>query len=77
MVFDVLRLTSVPLVGEPLAVRRSELERLLERRDPCLQLVDQTDEVELAQAWLTLPNVEGWSRSGRIARMSPCAAETG
>ncbi|HEY3062764.1 MAG TPA: ATP-dependent DNA ligase, partial [Chloroflexota bacterium] len=59
MVFDVLRLASVPLVGEPLAVRRSELARLLERHDPCLQLVDQTGEMELAQAWLTLPNVEG------------------
>jgi len=59
MVFDMLRLTSVALVGEPLAVRRSELARLLERHDPCLQLVDQTDEVELAQAWLTLPNLEG------------------
>jgi ATP-dependent DNA ligase len=42
-----------------LAVRRNELERLLEHRDPCLQLVDQTDEVELAQAWLTLPSIEG------------------
>jgi ATP-dependent DNA ligase len=31
MVFDVLRITSVTLVGEPLAVRRSELTRLLER----------------------------------------------
>jgi ATP-dependent DNA ligase len=59
MVFDVLRLMSVPLVAEPLAVRRSELARLLERHDPCLQVVDQTDDVELAQAWLTLPNVEG------------------
>ena len=59
MVFDLLRHTSVPLVGEPLAVRRRGVARLLERRDPCLQLVDQTDEVELAQAWLTLSNVEG------------------
>ncbi len=59
IVFDLLRLTSDPLVGEPLAVRRSELSHLLEQHDPCLQLVDQTDEVELAEAWLTLPNVEG------------------
>jgi ATP-dependent DNA ligase len=58
-VFDVLRLAAVPLVCEALAVRRSELARLLERRDPCLQVVDQTDDVELAQAWLTLPNIEG------------------
>jgi ATP-dependent DNA ligase len=47
MVFDVLRLASVPLVGA-LAVRRSELARLLERRDPRLQLVAQTGEMELA-----------------------------
>jgi ATP-dependent DNA ligase len=59
MVFDMLRLASVSLVGESLAVRRSELARLLEHHDPCLQLVDQTGEMELAQAWLTLPNVEG------------------
>src|SRR5437868_2227165 len=59
MVFDLLRLTSDSLVGEPLAVRRSELSHLLEHHDPRLQLVDQTDEVELAEAWLTLPNVEG------------------
>ena len=57
--FDVLRLTSAPLLGEPLAVRRNELARLLERHDPCLQPVDQTHKVELAQAWLTLPNLEG------------------
>jgi ATP dependent DNA ligase domain len=59
MVFDVLRLASVSLLAEPLAVRRSELARLLDRHDPCLQLVDQTDAIELAQAWLTLPNLEG------------------
>src|SRR4051794_13838829 len=51
MVFDVARLTSVALVGQPLAVRRSELARLLGRHGPCLQLVDQTVVVELAQAW--------------------------
>jgi ATP-dependent DNA ligase len=59
MVFDALRLAAVPLVREALVVRRSELARLLERHDPCLQVVDQTDELQLAQAWLTLANVEG------------------
>jgi ATP-dependent DNA ligase len=59
VVFDVLRLATVPLVEQALAARRTKLECLLEHRDPCLQLVDQTDEVELAQAWLTLPSIEG------------------
>jgi ATP dependent DNA ligase domain len=59
MVFDVLRLASVSWVSEPLAVRRRELTGLLDHRDPCLQVVDQTDDLALAQAWLSLPNVEG------------------
>jgi bifunctional non-homologous end joining protein LigD len=59
VVFDLLRLAGVSRVSEPLVARRSDLARLLENCDPCLQVVDQTDDVELAQAWLTLPNVEG------------------
>ena len=58
-VFDLLRLAGVSWVSAPLVLRRSELARLLDQRDPCLQAVDQTDDVELAHAWLTLPNVEG------------------
>jgi bifunctional non-homologous end joining protein LigD len=58
VVFDLLRLASVSWVSEALDARRSELARLLDQRVPCLQVVDQTDDVELAQAWLTLPNVE-------------------
>jgi bifunctional non-homologous end joining protein LigD len=59
VVFDLLRLASVSWVSEPLVARRSELARLLDHRDSCLQVVDQTDDVELAQAWLTLPNIKG------------------
>src|ERR1051326_489174 len=59
VVFDVLRLAGVSWVGEPLAVRRRKLTGLLDHRDPCLQVVDQTDDLALAQAWLSLPNVEG------------------
>jgi len=77
IVFDILRLTSVSLVGESLAVRRSELARFLERHDPRLQLVDQTDQVELAQAWLTLPNGEGVVAKRADRPMSLGAAETG
>jgi ATP-dependent DNA ligase len=59
VVFDLLRLAGVAWVNEPLVARRGELARLLDQRDPCLQVVDQTDDIELAQAWLRLPNVEG------------------
>ncbi len=40
-------------------VRRRDLERLLQEPNPYLQLVDQTADVQLARAWLTLPNIEG------------------
>jgi ATP-dependent DNA ligase len=42
-------------VGSPPNQTRAPLEH----RDPSLQLVNHTDEVELAQAWLTLPSIEG------------------
>src|SRR5207248_4213410 len=47
--FDVLEIDGSPLVEEPLAVRREQLERLLEARHPCVQLVEQTADVNLAQ----------------------------
>ncbi len=66
MVFDVLRLAAVPLIGEPLAVRRSELAPMLEPHDPCLQLVDQTDEFALD----LVPTVVGIA--SRTAPSSAC-----
>ncbi len=59
VVFDVLQMESLDLACQPMHVRRCELERLLQLRDPCLQVVDQTDDIQLARDWLALPNVEG------------------
>lgn len=58
--FDALEIDGSPLVDEPLAVRRKQLERLLEARHPCLQIVEQTADVDLAEDWLELlPSIEG------------------
>ena len=40
VVFDALEIDGLPLVDEPLAVRREQLERLLQDLHPCLQLVE-------------------------------------
>jgi ATP-dependent DNA ligase len=58
--FDALEIDGSPLVDEPITVRRERLERLLEARHPCLQLVEQTADVQLAEDWLKLlPSIEG------------------
>ena len=58
--FDVLELAGSELVEQPLTERRRRLEGLLDGLHPCLQLVLQTADVELARDWLTLlPCVEG------------------
>jgi ATP-dependent DNA ligase len=58
--FDALEIDGSALVDEPLAVRREHLEVLLEARDPRVQLVEQTPDVDLAEDWLKfLPSIEG------------------
>jgi ATP-dependent DNA ligase len=57
--FDLLEARGAPIQAEPLARRRSELERLMHGLHPCLQLVDQTADVQMAREWLSLPSVEG------------------
>jgi len=58
--FDALEIEGTLLIDEPLTVRREHLERLLEARHPCVQLIDQTADVNLAEDWLKLlPSIEG------------------
>jgi ATP-dependent DNA ligase len=58
--FDALEIDGATLVDEPLSVRRERLERLLAARHPCIQLVEQTADVDLAQEWLRfLSSIEG------------------
>jgi ATP-dependent DNA ligase len=58
--FDALEIAGAPLVDEALSVRRARLEWLLDERHPCLQLVEQTSDVTLAEDWLKLlPSIEG------------------
>jgi len=58
--FDALEIDGSPLVDEPLIVRREHLERLLGARHPCLQIVEHTADLELAEDWLKLlPSIEG------------------
>jgi ATP-dependent DNA ligase len=58
--FDALEIAGAPLADEALSVRRAWLERLLAERHPCLQLVEQTSDVTLAEDWLRLlPSIEG------------------
>jgi ATP-dependent DNA ligase len=58
--FDLLELAGCELVEKSLTERRRQLEGLLDGLHPCLQLVLQTADVELARDWLTLlQSVEG------------------
>ena len=58
--FDILEIDGSPLLDQPLTVRRKHLERLLEIQHPCLQLVEQSADVDLAEDWLRLlPSIEG------------------
>jgi ATP-dependent DNA ligase len=71
VVFHALEIDGLPLANEPLAVRREQLERLLEARDPCLQLIEQTTDVNLAEDCSSSCRA---SRRGRQAcRSSLCA----
>jgi ATP-dependent DNA ligase len=58
--FDALQNDGLTLVDKPLGARRTQLERLMTNAHPCLQLIDQTDDVSLAEDWLRLlPSIEG------------------
>jgi ATP-dependent DNA ligase len=59
VVFDLLECGGAVLETQPMAARRAALERLLDGLHPCLQLVDQTADIQVARDWLTLPNLEG------------------
>jgi ATP-dependent DNA ligase len=59
VVFDLLECAGAPFEFQPMGTRRAALERLLDGLHPCLQLVEQTADLELAQDWLSLPNLEG------------------
>ena len=59
VVFDLLECVGAPLEMQPLGARRAALERLLDGLHPALQLVEQTADLDLAQDWLSLPNLEG------------------
>jgi ATP-dependent DNA ligase len=55
VVFDALEVRGVSVLDEPLTTRRCKLEQLLrEHPHPCLQLMEQTAEVGVAQDWLAL-----------------------
>jgi ATP-dependent DNA ligase len=58
--FDLLEIAGSKLVAEPLSARRVHLEQLLTNRHPCLQLIEQTPDVRLAEDWLRfVPSIEG------------------
>jgi len=58
--FDLLELAATDLTGQVLDNRRVQLEELLSAREPCVQQVLQTADVEVARDWLTLlPSIEG------------------
>jgi ATP-dependent DNA ligase len=58
--FDVLALADHDLIMSPLTERRRSLEDLVVGLHPCLQLVTQTHDRQLAEQWLAmLPSVEG------------------
>jgi ATP-dependent DNA ligase len=59
VVFDVLEHAGVSLASQTLAARRQRLEAHLTGIDPCLQVVAQTDNLQLARDWLSLPQLEG------------------
>jgi ATP-dependent DNA ligase len=76
--FDALEIDGTPLIDEPLTVRREHLERLLVARHPCLQLVEQTADVAVAEDWLKLlPSIEGVVANVQIADMRPGEDATG
>ena len=58
--FDVLQWAGRCIVEQPLEARRRRLEELVAGlAQPCLQLVLQTADVNLALAWLAMPGIEG------------------
>lgn len=58
--FDLLELAATDLTRQELDRRRMQLEGVLSAQRPCLQLVLQTADVELARDWLRfLPSIEG------------------
>lgn len=58
--FDLLTLDGEDLTSLPLSARRRQLEELIEGLHPCLQLVIQTNDRQIAEEWLTiLRSVEG------------------
>src|SRR5713101_7481140 len=60
VVFDVLDVAGRGLMDEPLLSRRRELECLLaDAAHPCLQLIEQTADVNLARDWLALLPIKG------------------
>jgi ATP-dependent DNA ligase len=60
LTFDVLQFAGESLLDQPLVYRRQQLDQLLEANHGCLQRVDQTSHVELAEQWLSLvPGLEG------------------
>src|SRR5579859_371863 len=60
VVFDVLQLGGNSLVDYPLVERRQQLEDVVGGLHPCLQLVLQTADLNLANDWLArVPSVEG------------------
>jgi hypothetical protein len=62
LVFDLLMLDGHELLELPLGDRRHQLESLMPDLHPCLQLVEQTENIELARDWLAdLPSLEGLS----------------
>jgi ATP-dependent DNA ligase len=70
--FDVLILGGVDLTTRPLHERRSKLEALLLGLHPCLQLVTQTHDQDVAEQWLALlPSVEGVVAKRADGRYAP------
>jgi ATP-dependent DNA ligase len=58
--FDLLELAEDELLAEPLESRRRHLESLIRRPSSCLQLMIQTDDVQLARDWIGyVPSLEG------------------
>lgn len=58
--FDVLQLAGTDLTDSVLDERRAHLERLISGQQSCLQLVLQTDDIDMARDWLKLlTTIEG------------------
>jgi ATP-dependent DNA ligase len=71
--FDVLEVRGVSLFDDPLTTRRCHLEQLLqEHPHPCLQLMEQTAEIGVAQEWLALLSmIEGVVAKRADSRYAP------